>query len=99
MSRFICSTKQSTFAVTGTNSGLGLAFVTSLVSRPEAIVFAGVRNLKSAEDSGLAELVKEHADKLHVVQITSADEADNRAAAKEVERIAGKVDVIIANAG
>jgi NAD(P)-dependent dehydrogenase (short-subunit alcohol dehydrogenase family) len=34
-----------------------------------------------------------------IVQLTSGDEADNKAAVAEIERIAGRLDVVIANAG
>jgi NAD(P)-dependent dehydrogenase (short-subunit alcohol dehydrogenase family) len=67
-----------------------------LSARPNAIVFAGVRDIKAAQSGRLGSIARSN---LHLLKITSADEADNRAAAAEVEKIAGKVDVVLANAG
>jgi norsolorinic acid ketoreductase len=36
---------------------------------------------------------------VHPIKLTSADVADNAAAAAEIEKIAGHLDVVIANAG
>lgn len=68
-----------------------------LATRPDTIVFAGARNPSGA--TALAELVQTHPEKVHVVQLTSGDRAENDAAVKEIERVAGRLDVVIANAG
>ena len=44
-------------------------------------------------------LVKEHPDRFYSIALDSADEALNKAAASFVEDKAGKLDVVIANAG
>jgi NAD(P)-dependent dehydrogenase (short-subunit alcohol dehydrogenase family) len=71
--------------------------VTVLIERADVVVCAGAREPSSAAE--LQALAKAHPGKLHVLKLTSADEADNRAAAAEIKRIAGRLDVVIANAG
>lgn len=61
------------------------------------MIFAGARNPSTA--SQLQSLAKEYPSKVHVVKLTSCDKADNEAAVAEVKRVAGKLDVVIANAG
>jgi NAD(P)-dependent dehydrogenase (short-subunit alcohol dehydrogenase family) len=71
--------------------------VKALVARADVVVFAGARQSGSATD--LQALAAAHPGKLHVVELASADEAGNRAAVAEIERVAGRLDVVIANAG
>jgi hypothetical protein len=73
----------------------GLAFVRALAQRENVLVFAGVR--KSSPE--LEAIVAEHPGKVRIVKLTSCDEAENRAAVAEIERVAGRLDVVIANAG
>jgi NAD(P)-dependent dehydrogenase (short-subunit alcohol dehydrogenase family) len=61
------------------------------------IVFAGARRPDASDE--LLALSKEHSGKLHIIKLTSADEADNRAAVQEIKKTAGRLDVVIANAG
>jgi NAD(P)-dependent dehydrogenase (short-subunit alcohol dehydrogenase family) len=75
---------------------LGLGFVKVLLQR-DAVVFAGARNPSAAIE--LHELAKTNPEKLHILKLTSADEADNHAAIEDIKRIAGRLDVVIANAG
>jgi NAD(P)-dependent dehydrogenase (short-subunit alcohol dehydrogenase family) len=58
------------------------------------IVFAGARN-PSPE---LEAIAAHHSDKVHIIKLTSGDEADNEAAVAEVQKVAGRLDVVIANA-
>ncbi|KZO92365.1 NAD(P)-binding protein [Calocera viscosa TUFC12733] len=85
------------YLVSGANRGIGLGIVSQLAARPNTIVFAGARNPSSA--SGLHALAAKHPNTLHVVQLTSADKASNDAAIAGIRRIAGRLDIIIANAG
>jgi NAD(P)-dependent dehydrogenase (short-subunit alcohol dehydrogenase family) len=71
--------------------------VRALLQRDNVIVFAGARSPSSATE--LQALTKEFPDKLHIVKLISADEAGNRAAVEEVKAKAGRLDVVIANAG
>ncbi|KAL1755132.1 hypothetical protein FB107DRAFT_291117 [Schizophyllum commune] len=68
----------------------GLAIVTLLASRADAVVFAGARN-------------PDGADKLHAlrrrIRLVSADRANNDAAVEEIKRMVRRLNVIIANAG
>jgi NAD(P)-dependent dehydrogenase (short-subunit alcohol dehydrogenase family) len=68
-----------------------------LLKRDNVIVFAGARNPSTATD--LQEIAKSNPGKLHIVKLTSPDEEDNRAAVDEIKRIAGRLDVVIVNAG
>ncbi|KZT54353.1 NAD(P)-binding protein [Calocera cornea HHB12733] len=85
------------YLVSGANRGIGLGLVTSLAARDNVVVFAGARNPASASD--LKALETKYPGKVHTVKLTSADVADNTAAAEEIKKVAGKLDVVIANAG
>jgi hypothetical protein len=87
-------TQSARLSLTSVLPGLGL--VKALATRPEAIVFAGARNPSSANELG--ELAKTQKN-VHVLKLTSCDEADNRAAVAEIKRTAGALHVVIANAG
>ncbi|KAL1700545.1 hypothetical protein EV121DRAFT_295104 [Schizophyllum commune] len=84
------------YLVSGASRGIGLAIVTLLAARPDAVVFAGARDPATASD--LQALAKAHPDRFHVVKLISPDKANNIAAVEEVKRVAGRLDVVIANA-
>ncbi|KAL1737887.1 hypothetical protein HDZ31DRAFT_51724, partial [Schizophyllum fasciatum] len=73
-----------------------LAFVNELARRPETVVFGGVRNPAQATD--LQALAGAHPGKVHIVKVVSADRAGNDAAIQEIKQVAGRLDVVIANA-
>ena len=75
--------------------GLGLA--KQIAARPDAIVFAGARNPAQATD--LHALAIAHPERVHILNVISADRANNDAAIEEIRRVAGRLDVVIANAG
>ena len=85
--------------VTGAARGIGFALVTQLSSSTNNLVFAGVRALPLEESSQLAQLVRAKPNIVFPILISSANEADNRAAARVVKDKAGRIDVIIACAG
>lgn len=76
-------------------SGLGL--VTALAEREDTVVFAGARNPDDA--TALHALVNKCPGNIHIVKLTAGDEVGNRAAVAEVKTKAGRLDVVIANAG
>ncbi|KAL1663603.1 hypothetical protein GGF50DRAFT_56621 [Schizophyllum commune] len=82
------------YLVSGASRGIGLAVVTQLASRPDAVVFAGVRDPARATD--LQALAKAHPGSVHVVKLVHPDKANN-AAVEEIKRVAGRLDVVIAN--
>ncbi|TRM64005.1 hypothetical protein BD626DRAFT_568608 [Schizophyllum amplum] len=84
------------YLVSGANRGLGLGLVTALVKRPDTIVFAGARSPEKATE--LKALADANSGKLHIVKLVSADKASNDAAAAEITKVAGHLDVVIANA-
>ncbi|TRM69682.1 hypothetical protein BD626DRAFT_544328 [Schizophyllum amplum] len=84
------------YLVSGANRGIGLGLVTVLAERANTIVFAGARNPAAA--TKLHDLVEAHPGKVHVVKLVSANRRDNEAAIAEVKRLAGRLDVVIANA-
>jgi NADP-dependent 3-hydroxy acid dehydrogenase YdfG len=61
------------------------------------MVFAGVRDMARATE--LEALVEEFPGKLYIVKLISADETSNKAATEEIRAKAGRLDVVIANAG
>jgi NAD(P)-dependent dehydrogenase (short-subunit alcohol dehydrogenase family) len=75
----------------------GLGLVTTLARRENVIIFAGARNPAAAAD--LQELVQKYPGKVHIVKLTSCDKAENEAAVATIKAIAGRLDVVIANAG
>jgi NAD(P)-dependent dehydrogenase (short-subunit alcohol dehydrogenase family) len=85
--------------VTGAGRGVGLALVQKLAQNPSNKIVAAVRDTNLAADHPLALLLAEKSDAIALVKLTSANEADNAAAAEVVKQKFGKVDVIIANAG
>ena len=60
-------------------------------------MFAGARNPSTAID--LQRLVESHPGRVHIVKLTSCDRRDNEAAVAEIKNVAGRLDVVIANAG
>ncbi|KII88976.1 hypothetical protein PLICRDRAFT_109225 [Plicaturopsis crispa FD-325 SS-3] len=85
------------YLVSGANRGIGLGLVTSLARRDGVIIFAGVRNPSAAES--LQALVKQYPGKVNVVKLTSGNKEENEAVASLIEKTAGRLDVVIANAG
>lgn len=85
------------YLVSGANRGIGLGFVVFLAARPDTIVFAGARNPDAASD--LKALASKYSNKVHIVELVAADKAGNEAAVAEIKRVAGRLDVVIANAG
>ncbi|KAL1679595.1 hypothetical protein EV122DRAFT_209541 [Schizophyllum commune] len=85
------------YLVTGANRGIGFAIVTALAARPDRVVFAGARDLSRADS--LHALANAHPERVHVIKVVSADKEDNKTAIEEIKRVAGRLDVVIANAG
>ncbi|KAI5892860.1 NAD(P)-binding protein [Schizophyllum commune H4-8] len=85
------------YLVTGANRGIGLAIATQLANRLDTIVFAGARNPAQATD--LHALATAHPGRIHILKVVSADRVNNDAAVEEIRRAAGRLDVVIANAG
>lgn len=77
-------------------SSKGLALVTLLAARPNTIVFAGARD--PARATALQALAKAHPVRFHILRLIVPDKEDHLAAAEEIKRIAGQLDVVIANA-
>ena len=83
------------YLVSGSSRGIGLELVRILANRPETIVFAGVRNPSKAGE--LQKIVAEHSN-VHIIKLDSISAPDAKAAAETVEKAAGGLDVVIANA-
>lgn len=69
----------------------------ALAQRDNVVVFAGAREPDAA--SALTELSSKHPGKVHIVKLVSCDVANNAAVADEIKAKAGRIDVVIANAG
>ncbi|KII87105.1 hypothetical protein PLICRDRAFT_244863 [Plicaturopsis crispa FD-325 SS-3] len=85
------------YLISGANRGIGLGLVTALSQRDNVVVFAGTRNPSAATD--LQALVKKYPGKVYIVKLTSADVPENQAAVAYIKEVAGRLDVVIANAG
>lgn len=68
-----------------------------LASRPGTVVFAGVRD--PTKTAALDALSAKYPGQVEIVKLTSASEEDNKAAAALIEKKAGQLNVVIANAG
>ncbi|EJU05879.1 NADP-binding protein [Dacryopinax primogenitus] len=90
------SSTPTVYLVSGSNRGIGSGLVTLLAARENTVVFCGCRNPAAATD--LDALVAKHPGKVHIVKIVSGDLEGNKAAVEEVRKIAGRLDVAIANA-
>ncbi|KII90575.1 hypothetical protein PLICRDRAFT_107378 [Plicaturopsis crispa FD-325 SS-3] len=84
------------YLVSGATRGIGFGLVKALVLRDNVVIFAGARDFATATD--LLALAKEYPNKIHVVKLVSASKEDSEAAAALVQKVAGHVDVVIANA-
>jgi NAD(P)-dependent dehydrogenase (short-subunit alcohol dehydrogenase family) len=82
--------------VSGANRGIGLEFVKQISSRKDVVVFATARNPAKATE--LNELASKNPN-IHLLQLESTSAADATTAALQIEKIAGGLDVVIANAG
>ncbi|KZT54366.1 NAD(P)-binding protein [Calocera cornea HHB12733] len=91
------TTTPTVYLISGATRGIGLAIVTQLATRENTIVFAGARDPSAAK--GLQALESKYRGKVHIVKLTSPNEVDNKAAVAKVKETAGRLDVVIANAG
>ncbi|KAJ7355857.1 hypothetical protein DFH08DRAFT_922749 [Mycena albidolilacea] len=86
---------KTVYLVTGSNRGIGYSLAAAIAARPNTIVFAAARNPAA---QSLKDLAAKHPN-VHPIKLNSGDEADNAAAVAEIQRTAGQLDVVIANAG
>jgi NAD(P)-dependent dehydrogenase (short-subunit alcohol dehydrogenase family) len=85
---------ETVYFITGASRGIGLEFIKQLVKRPNAIVFAGVRNPAAMKGP-----FPDPPSNLHVVQCDVTSDESVNAAVETAEKTAGRVDVLINNAG
>ena len=90
------NSKTVVYLITGANRGLGYAVTERLAARSSTLVYAGARDPAKADK--LQQLATKYAN-VRVVQLRVDSDADHQAAAKQVEAEAGRVDVLLANAG
>ncbi|KAJ7742321.1 hypothetical protein B0H16DRAFT_1664307 [Mycena metata] len=86
---------KTVYLISGSNRGIGYGLAALIAARPDTIVFAGARDPAA---QSLKDLAVKHPN-VHPVKLTSGDQADNEAAIAEIQKTAGRMDVIIANAG
>ena len=82
--------------VTGANRGIGYQITTQIASRPNTVVFAGVRT--PSKSTELQQFASDHKN-VHILKMESTSEEETTKAAAEIEATAGGLDVVIANAG
>ncbi|KAJ7878965.1 hypothetical protein B0H14DRAFT_1620955, partial [Mycena olivaceomarginata] len=85
---------KTVYLVTGSNRGIGYSLAAAIAARPNTIVFAAARNPGA---QSLKDLAAKHPN-VHPIKLNSGDEADNAAAVAEIQKTAGQLDVVIANA-
>ncbi|KAF7357243.1 NAD(P)-binding protein [Mycena sanguinolenta] len=86
---------KTVYLISGANRGIGYGLAATIAARPNTIVFAGARDPAA---QSLKDLAARHPN-VHPVKLTSGDKAENEAAIAEIQKTAGQLDVIIANAG
>lgn len=84
------------YFITGGNRGLGFGLTERLSARPDTLVFATAREPSAADK--LQQLSAQRGN-IRIVQLRADSATDHAAAAAQVEAEAGRVDVIVANAG
>jgi NAD(P)-dependent dehydrogenase (short-subunit alcohol dehydrogenase family) len=72
----------------------GLALVQTLANRENVLVFAGVRK----PSPGLESVAARYPEKVKIVTLLSGDTANNEMVVAEIKRLAGRLDIVIANA-
>ncbi|TRM61124.1 hypothetical protein BD626DRAFT_406229 [Schizophyllum amplum] len=90
------SSSSTVYLVTGAGRGIGLGLVSQLATRPDVVVFAGVRDF--SRKGGLDAVVSAYPDRVHIIKVVSADQQNNDEAVQEIKKVAGRLDVVIANA-
>eukprot|EP01112_Ceratiomyxa_fruticulosa_P016593 TRINITY_DN503_c1_g1_i6.p1 TRINITY_DN503_c1_g1~~TRINITY_DN503_c1_g1_i6.p1 ORF type:complete len:245 (+),score=56.66 TRINITY_DN503_c1_g1_i6:259-993(+) len=86
-----------TYLITGASRGIGFEFVRQLsAANPNTVIFAGARNPAKALE--LQKLASTNHN-IHILQFDVTSQVDIDNSVKEVERIAGGLDVLISNAG
>ncbi|KAJ7626881.1 NAD(P)-binding protein, partial [Roridomyces roridus] len=86
---------KTVYLITGANRGIGYVLAKTIAARPNTIVFAGARDPTA---QSLTELAATHSN-VHPVKVVAADKESNEAAVAEIQKTAGQLDVVIANAG
>ena len=84
------------YFISGANRGIGFGLTERLASRRDALVYAGARDPAKADK--LQQLASKHPN-VRVVKLAVDSDADHTAAAALVQSEAGRVDVVLANAG
>ncbi len=83
--------------ITGANRGVGLALTTQFLEQGDVHVFATCRAPGKAD--ALNALARQHAERISVIPLDIDDAASVDAAVGRVKAAAGKLDVLINNAG
>ncbi|TRM63739.1 hypothetical protein BD626DRAFT_495235 [Schizophyllum amplum] len=91
------SSSSTVYLVTGAGRGIGLGLASQLAARPDVVVFAGVRDF--SRKGGLDALASAYPGRVHILKVVSADRQNNDEAVQEIKKVAGRLDVVIANAG
>ena len=84
------------YVISGASRGLGYSVTERLAQRPDALIYATARDPSKAEQ--LQQLASKYAN-IRVLKLRVDSDADHTAAAAHVQAEAGRVDVVLANAG
>ncbi|KAJ6450087.1 hypothetical protein C8R45DRAFT_1128329 [Mycena sanguinolenta] len=87
---------KTVYLISGANHGIGYGLAATLAVRSNTVVFAGARDPAA---QSLKDLAAQHPRAPKCAKLTSGDKADNEAAIAEIQKTAGQLDVVIANAG
>jgi norsolorinic acid ketoreductase len=87
----------TSYLITGASRGIGYELVEQLAKRPNTVVFAAVRDPATASKD-LKRTAHEYSN-VHIIRLDSATPSDAQEAAQYIDKVAGGLDVVVANAG
>ena len=84
------------YFITGANRGIGYGITERLAARPNVLIYAAARDPSRADK--LQQLTARFST-VRIVRLSVESDADHAAAVEQVEAEAGRVDIVLANAG
>ena len=90
------SDSTTVYFITGASRGIGHALTEKLAARTNVIVYACARDLSTADK---LQQLSASRDNVRIVQLSVESDSDHQLAASRVEQEAGRVDIVLANAG
>ena len=87
------------YLVTGCSRGLGLELTSQLLLMPQSLVGTVIATARSEPPAALGDIIKNSNGRAKFIKLDVTNSASANEAAVQVDKIYGKVDVLINNAG